>query len=988
MAQTTSGDRLPAVGAGTGASLILLLLFTNYLTRPLDTIRASGPAIEWAPANSAQQIPARLWQDPLAAAYDAFRQSRTEGDHPKQPLGMPLPRLAAELNREVCSSSDGPTDALVVLVPGGSSGDAQETRIRTRFAVVSALGTSNLSPVDGDSLGYVLLDTAPVVSRLHFTGPLILPFEWFNPSIRPHARTLVLWVDENTIADAPLVKLDWLLSQVCTSDGSSLSTCGSIRLIGPSNSGMLLAMQRDDADWPNAVRSGAAVLERSTLFSPWSTLSTFAEGRPTYRFPRSGLKFVRTVGTDTELAQLLTEELRLRFPERFPDASTWYLVALRAALRVTGFVQAQSGPLRVALVTERDTEYGRAWRSAFKAVAEHSGLSSQIEFDNTVQYLRGLDGVGLRPGASRPGAPDTPSAALQRSAIGPSQLDYLRRLDRQLEDKAFDAIGILGSDEYDKLAILDTLRPRFPSAVFFTTDLDARFLPASGSRNSLNLVVASHYGLSLTAELQQGLAPFRSSYQAAVYVSVLAAEGTLKQDTRDPHYNALPLPWIFEIGRTGAFPLRAADQTIEPTVVPIVQASAQPQPHAPNLELGQRVHSWILRSPGNAIGCVAALAVYLFCALQLRSVRLRLWSFWTAMRPPEKWFMLGLGALVLGGTPILYKFIDLQDRSPSGEPFFWIEGLSIWPTICLRLVATLVCLVGVVKVATECRRMKDYIEERMHIAHASNTSTSGFGRRWSEFVSQLPLVRLSRDIALRASIYYLLIGATFWLLRGDAPPARGELSFLADRLTLFVSVVLFIYLVFLVLRVASLAKLFLNDASKQPHKWWPYRSLHECCVATGLPPDEGSRVLLVHLGYRIASTVIRFVWYPAVALSLLIVSRSGLFARWSWPIALVVTFCAGFILLLISARNVRRVMRDLRADQIEQLSLSKLRNAHDSVLTARLVGVIEALNSMHAGVFAPILEHPVLRAGLLPVLGISVNAIVEAVAPMIVARLN
>ena len=33
---------------------------------------------------------------------------------------------------------------------------------------------------------------------------------------------------------------------------------------------------------------------------------------------------------------------------------------------------------------------------------------------------------------------------------------------------------MLGSDVYDKLLILQALRPAFPRAVFFTTDLNAR----------------------------------------------------------------------------------------------------------------------------------------------------------------------------------------------------------------------------------------------------------------------------------------------------------------------------------------------------------------------------------------------------------------------------------------------------------------------------------------------------------------------------------
>jgi len=59
-----------------------------------------------------------------------------------------------------------------------------------------------------------------------------------------------------------------------------------------------------------------------------------------------------------------------------------------------------------------------------------------------------------------------------------NQSDYLRRLARQMkEDNArwqrgssgIRAIGLLGSDVYDKLMILRALRPQFPDAVSLPT---------------------------------------------------------------------------------------------------------------------------------------------------------------------------------------------------------------------------------------------------------------------------------------------------------------------------------------------------------------------------------------------------------------------------------------------------------------------------------------------------------------------------------------
>ncbi len=60
-------------------------------------------------------------------------------------------------------------------------------------------------------------------------------------------------------------------------------------------------------------------------------------------------------------------------------------------------------------------------------------------------------------------------------------------------EKGFRAIGILGSDVYDKLLILRALRPRFPDVVFFTNNLDAQ----SRSRRSGRQRTTSSWSLLL-----------------------------------------------------------------------------------------------------------------------------------------------------------------------------------------------------------------------------------------------------------------------------------------------------------------------------------------------------------------------------------------------------------------------------------------------------------------------------------------------------------
>ena len=108
-------------------------------------------------------------------------------------------------------------------------------------------------------------------------------------------------------------------------------------------------------------------------------------------------------------------------------------------------------------------------------------------------------------------------------------------------DKKLKAVGLLGSDVYDKLELLKALRPLPPDAVFFTNNLDARFAHPEEWNETHNLVVVSAFDLEIPIEQPilvmqpklngQGLAcrlpddhgvhvpPFRDSYQTALFAA-------------------------------------------------------------------------------------------------------------------------------------------------------------------------------------------------------------------------------------------------------------------------------------------------------------------------------------------------------------------------------------------------------------------------------------------------------------------------------------
>ena len=152
---------------------------------------------------------------------------------------------------------------------------------------------------------------------------------------------------------------------------------------------------------------------------------------------------------------------------------------------------------------------------------------SSWEFSH-FKILRGIDGH-LPDGSAQNKqslgrAGDSDGKVVERPPEGRSQYDYLKRLRARIEQfNDVTAIGVVGTDVYDKLLVLRELKPHFPDCVFFTTDLDAIYAHPEERKHTRNLIIASHYDLELRACLQGSTPPFRDSYQASTFLATRLA---------------------------------------------------------------------------------------------------------------------------------------------------------------------------------------------------------------------------------------------------------------------------------------------------------------------------------------------------------------------------------------------------------------------------------------------------------------------------------
>jgi hypothetical protein len=543
-----------------------------------------------------QMLERRLWQDPLA-------RKNQETSNPRENSRF------HELLSIAQESGTNEVWIMPVLISGGSFGEDQENRIRSRFAIVNALGQSGYVPDDAEHIGAVRTawpstqelkiwkkggqlpdfwaarqcnsDTnSPATcssNALCSSRELRFGYEWyrarqFHPgAARNHRRILVIWLPENSFEDDPLYRLVLFLrpfnERISSREGEAL-----IRLIGPRRSSTLREMVKcpEDSSYSDAVaRQIQCTLTNVALFT--ATASAIDEvlvanepsGEPRNAVKKAlekkGFRSVQNLlATDSQLASQIVDELKLRGANPGDPKN------------------------HIVLISDWDTFYGRMLTLTYAAEMERNRTKRSLHDFITdyrrgtrsfptnyhyFSYLLGMDGQGIEGDASERKAsdykskPSTVSDLLQwvpesNKAESGAQFDYLSRLADRLWDLQYTvernrgsikAIGIAGSDIYDVLLILQALRPRFPNVLFFTTDLDARFLNPKERAWTQNLIVASSYGLELHPDLQRGVAPFRDSLQTAQYAAALAALGNTNLGPATP----IP-PRRFEIGRDKA----------------------------------------------------------------------------------------------------------------------------------------------------------------------------------------------------------------------------------------------------------------------------------------------------------------------------------------------------------------------------------------------------------------------------------------------------
>ncbi|MFO0874539.1 MAG: hypothetical protein U0575_11290 [Phycisphaerales bacterium] len=761
-------------GGVSGVSVVVLIALVGLTgfyvgTKPLQKATPKRDTMLWR-EDLPGKVPAFLWQDPLQAtmqaATDATRQF--DAEKPDENGARPLRDAAIGQLLELLATrgpNPGPGGRRLVLATlcnGSAWPTTEEQRIRDRYAIVSALSEAGYVPTSRDFIDFFLSPSLGRISRElperdgpggSAGRPVAVPYEWFRRDRAASAAprfdsVLLLWLRTDKIpARRNLRALDGVLGETLaalpsTETRLALLTGSSDRIVdllteqrelpnvGPDGAPPLPGLARlahvEVIDWSATI--GSALLEARLAGGA-------AIPRPDAEFTlpatSTTIRLHRTIGTDRDLLALILRELQLRGVDPAADPRT-----------------------AIALVHEQDSIYARSmppvlrallWERARRSVVGPGEVSSDAiaaarrEFESsaclTYAFLRGVDGQlpGDRDAEGAPTNPgrgattsllpnpiEQPALGASERPIGRGQLDYIRRLVADLRNdialqserggREIRAIGVVGSSWEDKIPIVQAIREALPDKLIFTNDLEAMYAHPAFADTMRNLVVASHYDLSLGPSLQRQTPPFRSSYQTSLFLATLLAveqpEATAIVERREQAGNSdvvgrlgdrtLPgesVAQIAEIGFDGPRRL-AIDRHVEAPVVDRAAAAAlfpaAPTPRGMPNPYSRR--TWRLVAFG-AVGLagIVALGVYAWQLLRRPDHWAPLKANRASWSPRSDWReMFGarhvavLLVAIVAWAALIVFLAWIQTR-PDEEPAALLEGISVWPSSILRL---------------------------------------------------------------------------------------------------------------------------------------------------------------------------------------------------------------------------------------------------------------------------------------------------------------
>lgn len=686
----------------------------------------------------------------------------------------------------------------------------------------------------------------------------------------------------------------------------------------------------------------------------------------------------------------------------------------------------------IVLISEWDTFYGRALPEAFKKAIKKTFPKLPDDKIKSYYYLRGLDGeIVSDAGDAKGGDADSANERKNREAnardlersVGVSRFDYLRRLSRKIQDELSDdpgevrAIGVLGSDVYDKLLVLQAMRPSFPNVLFFTTDADARYVHPAEFKWARNLVVLSGYGLTLDEEelstklalLKGGpmkgdskgqseiqLSSFRDNYQTAMFLTTLLAvsrssQGHAESDNtfadnllRRQLAAHLSEPETFEVGRFQLVPLGAEFRGLSEWWDNVID------------------RPWAMLPVLFGVLFVCLLLVF----FRIHSVRSTLWAI-----------------ICIGFLPVIVTLLPYILDGTSGEPLPLFSGANSLPTIAV-LILTIVSAVWFVrKTDDELKENINLLNKDFKFKKQPEQSLSsqvrletlldrGFmfnllkppdgkhtGKRWKKIWKQYQQAvdRVVPRALVLAVLHTIFAVLCIVFVDGPRPPIRGIEALFLYNLSISIALLSFFWCSYVVIDHLRLGRVLACLAAKSKLVW-SKSTLNAFAKKRGIELDDKGKAsgdspawmknslgswLSIRLLAERTEEIDKCVYYPFIILLGLIIAHSTMIDNWQFLPAAIVVIVTSVLLIVAWVILLRSPIQEARATALEtmQTSLSKcLRSQNHDVKAEQLQLLINEVKTERRGVFDSFMNDRIFKALLMPSGGVGGLFLLEYLA--------
>jgi hypothetical protein len=526
----------------------------------------------------------------------------------------------------------------------------------------------------------------------------------------------------------------------------------------------------------------------------------------------------------------------------------------------------------------------------------------------------------------------------------------LRRLESELHDArdVYDAVGVFGTDIHDKLQVLHALKPVLPEALFFTSDLHAYYdYPRYMSFLRNLLVVTPHplvprVPISSTASKSIIASPFRSCYDNSVFLAVWhAVEPIEEHELRD-----LTRGMVFKVGNNGAVRI---DRLAENRGLRDVWTFLLAWLAMPIIVLG--VNYYLRRRRERDLGSIDG-------------------------RRALHWSMVAAAPLAMWVALLLLLLF-------SSEPVSWGDGISVWPTEILRVLAFSLALVFAYHVSalfgfdkghsrgkksgrgkpsghpSVCAALREWGFKSLHLHEFFDRQAKKASGEGSPKGTESDAQRARVLSALWCALAVFVGGLTLALVLGmPRVPTGDSRVWYFDRILTCGALFSTIWLVFLLVEAAQ--------SFTQTCAW----------VQSRKRPKDPKRSLEFFEGRVRVLQQIRLLggcglYGPFFVVGLLVMSRWRVFDDWTWPWSLRIglgligaAIVIAHICLHRAAISARRYLEDaIASDMIND-------DGSDFSRSARLKMLERSAKGLDGGIFAGPFSHPVTRALIIPFTGV------------------